>query len=166
MPASIAVMTGSSAVRFGDDRKDKQYKAIVSFDTSAIPDGATVTGVTLRLQRGKLTGSNPFNSHGTAWVDIHSGGLGGDTALDASDFEAAATAPQAGSLSNATSNGDWSEATLNAAGLVAVNTAGITQLRVWFATDDNDDGGNDYMGYYSGDNSTASRHPQLVITYE
>ena len=57
-------------------------------------------------------------------------------------------------MSNADSNGAWSEGSLNAAGLAAINKTGTTQLRVYFTLDDNDDGKNDFIGYYSGDNST------------
>ncbi len=31
--------------------------------------------------------------------------------------------------------------------------------------DDNDDGGNDYAGFYSANNSDSSRHPKLIVTY-
>ncbi len=158
--------SGASALRPGDHKKDSQYKAIVSFDTSSIPAGATILSADLRLQRGKLTGTNPFTTHGTCWVDIQSGSFSGSTAVETSDFQAAATATQVASLSNPPSNGDWSEGSLNAAGLAAVNAGGRTQLRIYFDLDDNDDSGNDYMGYYSGDNSNSSRHPQLVITYQ
>jgi hypothetical protein len=48
----------------------------------------------------------------------------------------------------------------------AVNTTRTTQLRVHFALDDNDDGGNDSIGYSSGDNATAANRPQLVVTYQ
>lgn len=58
-------------------------------------------------------------------------------------------------------NGDWSEGSLNGAGLAAINSSGTTQARVYFDLDDNDD----HMGYYSGDNSNAANHPQLVVTY-
>ena len=94
------------------------------------------------------------------------GGFSGSTALENGDFEAAATAVQSASLSNAPNNGDWSEGSLDAAGLAAIHAAGTTQLRVYFDLDDNDDGGNDYIGYYSGDNSNSSRHPQLVVVYQ
>ena len=40
------------------------------------------------------------------------------------------------------------------------------QLRVYFNLDDNDDTGNDYVGYYSGDNGTSANRPQLVVTYQ
>jgi hypothetical protein len=43
---------------------------------------------------------------------------------------------------------------------------GSTQLRVCFSLDDNDDGRNDFIGYYTGDNSTSANRPQLVVTYQ
>ena len=53
----------------------------------------------------------------------------------------------------------------NAAGLATINKTGTTQLRVYFNLDDNDDTGNDYIGYYSGEATSANR-PQLVVTYQ
>ena len=70
------------------------------------------------------------------------------------------------SLINAASNSAWSEGSLSAAGLAALSKTGTTQLRVYFALDDNDDKGNDYIGYYSGDNSNSANRPQLVVTYQ
>ncbi|HKI04031.1 MAG TPA: M14 family zinc carboxypeptidase [Thermoanaerobaculia bacterium] len=159
--------TTTSALRVGDDNQDKQYKSVVSFDTSSIPDGATILSVTLRLRRGTLSGTSPFTTHGTCWVDVQPGtGFSGSTALQTGDFQAAAAAVQAASLGNAASNGAWSEGSLSAAGLAALNKTGTTQLRVYFNLDDNDDTGNDYIGYYSGDNTTSANRPQLVVTYQ
>ena len=159
--------SNNSALRVGDDNQDRQYKTVVSFDTSSIPDGATIVSATLRLLRGSLSGTNPFTTHGTCWVDVQGGsGFSGSTALQNSDFEAAAAAVQAASLTNAASNGVWSTGSLNAAGLAAINKTGTTQLRVYFNLDDNDDTGNDYIGYYSGDNGTAANRPQLVVTWQ
>ena len=155
-----ATNSNSSALRVGDNNQDRQYKTVVSFDTSSIPDGATIVSVTLRLLRGSLTGTNPFTTHGTCWVDVQNGsGFSGSTTLQTGDFQAA-------SLSNAASNGTWSTGNLNAAGLAAINKAGTTQLRVYFNLDDNDDTGNDYLGYYAGENGTAANRPQLVVTYQ
>ncbi len=162
-----ATSGNNSALRVGDNNQDRQYKTVVSFDTSSIPDGATIVSVTLRLLRGSLTGTNPFTTHGTCWVDVQSGsGFSGATTLQNGDFQAAATAVQAASLSNAASNGTWSTASLSAAGLAAINKTGTTQLRIYFNLDDNDDTGNDYLGYYSGDDGTAANRPQLVVTYQ
>ncbi len=161
-----ATATTTSALRVGDATSDRQYKSIVAFDTSAIPDGATIVSATLRLRRGTSSGTNPFTTHGTCRVDVQTGGFSGSTTLQTGDFQAAATAVQAASLSNAASNGAWSEGSLNASGLAALNKTGTTQLRVYFNLDDNDDNGNDYLGYYSGNNSTAANRPQLVVTYQ
>ncbi len=156
----------TSALRAGDATSDRQYKTAVSFDTSAIPDGATILSATLRLRRGTVSGTNPFTTHGTCWVDVQTGGFSGSAALELSDFQTTATVVQAASLTNAASNGTWSEGGLNAAGLAALDKTGTTQLRVYFNLDDNDDGGNDYIGYYSGNTSTSSYRPQLVVTYQ
>ena len=164
--SSNSTGTGTSALRPGDNRRDRQYKAILSFDTSALPDGATIVSATLRLQRGTVVGTNPFQTHGSLRADISTGGFGGSTALAPVDFQAPATATQVATLSNAPSNLDWSEGALNAAGLQAIHLQGRTQLRIEFDLDDNDDNGNDYIGYYSGDNSDSSRHPQLVVVYQ
>ncbi|MFL6291617.1 MAG: S8 family serine peptidase [Thermoanaerobaculia bacterium] len=161
-----ATAATTSALRIGDDNKDKQYKTVVSFDTSSIPDGAVIVSATVRLLRGTLSGTNPFTTHGTCWADVQTGGLSGSAALQTGDFQAAATAVQAASLSNAAANGTWSEGILNAAGLAAISKTGTTQIRVWFNLDDNDDTGNDFVGYYSGDNATPANRPQLVITYQ
>jgi hypothetical protein len=156
----------TSALRLGDNNQDRQYKSVVAFDTSAIPDGATILSVTLRLRRGTSSGTNPFTTHGTCWADVQTGGFSGSTALETGDFQATATAVQAASLTNAATNGAWSEGNLNAAGLAAIDKTGTTQLRVYFNLDDNDDTGNDYLGYYSGNNTTAANRPQLVVTYQ
>jgi hypothetical protein len=151
----------------GDDKNKNQYKTVVSFDTSAIPDGATILSVTLRLRRGTVVGTNPFTNHGTCWVDVQSGsGFSGSTALQTGDFQAAATVVQSASLSNAVNNLDWSTGNLNAAGLAAINKTGTTQLRVYFALDDDNNKTDDYIGYYSGDDATAANRPQLVVTWQ
>ncbi len=163
---SSASGSGGGALRVGDFPGDRQVKTIVSFDTSTIPAGATIVSATLRLRRGMQFGGNPFSTLGACLVDAQTGGFGGDTAFAASDFQAAATAVGVATLSDAPANGDWSEGDLDAAGLAAINDAGTTQLRVYFAIDDNDNGAQDTLGYFSGDNADPANHPQLVVTYQ
>ena len=157
--------SSTSGLRAGDNSSDRQYKGIVSFDTSAIPSGATIVSATLRLRRGTVSGTNPFNTHGTCWVDVRTGRFGSSTSLANSDFQATATATKAATLSSATSNGQWSEGSLSAAGRAAVNTSGTTQLRFYFDLGDNDDRNIDYVGYYASNNSNTANRPQLVVTY-
>ena len=164
-------VTGSdisaSALRAGDvGGSEKLNKSFVSFDTSSIPDGATIVSATLRLRRGTVSGTNPFLTHGTCWMDIKGGlGFSGSTALVAADFEAPADATQVGSLSNAVNDGDWSSGVINANGLQFINKNGRTQLRVYFELHDNGDGKADYLGWYSGENAMPANRPVLEVLY-
>ncbi len=157
--------TGTSAIRVGDNNQDRQFRGFLSFDTSSIPDTATITAATVQLIRGSLSGTNPFGTHGSCQLAIVTGAFGGANALASADFQAAATANNVGTLSNPAANGSPSTAALNAAGLAAINKTGRTQFRAAFTLDDNDDTGTDYVGFFSGDNATAANRPTITITY-
>ena len=159
--------SNTGGLRVGDDATDKQLKSFVSFDTSSIPDGATIVSVTLKLKRGTVVGTNPFTTHGSCFVDIKGGtGFNGATTLAIGDFQAAADATQVATMSNPLVDGDWSTGTVNATGRGFVNKTGTTQFRVYFSTDDNDDLGADYVGFYPGDNATAANRPVLEVVYQ
>ncbi len=156
----------TTAIRIGDTDVDEQYKSIVSFNTSSIPDGATIQSATLRLVRGTLSGTSPFSTHGPCVADISNGGFGGSTTFAFSDWEAAATATSVATLSSPASNGSPSTGTLSAAGLSAISKTGTTQLRIYCTLDDNDDLGFDYIGFYPGETATTANRPQLTVTYQ
>jgi beta-lactamase superfamily II metal-dependent hydrolase len=155
--------TGTT-VRAGDDASDRQWRSILSFDTSSLPDNAIILSVQIRLQRSGVTGTSPFDTHGALWVDVNNGPYGESTTLAISDFEAASTATQVASLSNPLVNGDWASGSLNSAGLAAINKLGRTQFKLRFNLDDNDDLSGDYMGFNAGEATSTSR-PVLVVTY-
>ncbi len=161
-----ATGTHKRAIRAGDTVTDKQYKSILSFDTSGISDGATIRSATLRLRRGLVTGQNPFDGgFGSCSVDVSSGGFSGASALEVGDFQASATATAAATMSSPAANGDWSEGSLNTTGLAAVSTTGTTQFRIYFATDDNDNSTADYIGFASGDHADSTWWPELEVSY-
>jgi len=160
---SDAVGAGDHPIRFGDYKKDQQFKAIVSFDTSSLPAGSTVQAASLELTQGKFKGNNdPYATFGTAWVDLSANGFGGNPALSKSDFEAPADVIHTGQM---TDDGTLGTASLDAAGQIAIEGSNLIQLRIAFELDDNDDAGKDYTGYYSGDNRDSGKHPRLVIDY-
>ena len=164
--AMSATATNQGAIRAGDSSTDRQYRSIVSFDTSAIADGSKVQSATLRLRRGKIVGQDPFDgSFGPLRVSIRKNGFSGDTALELSDFQAQAHANTIGSMSIPAADLDWSEGSLSPGGLNTINDTGTTQFRVFFATGDDGDATADYIGFYSADNSDSDRHPQLVVSY-
>jgi len=158
--------TFGQAIRMGDGSNNQQIKSILSFDTSSIPDAATILSVTLQLTRGGDTGTNPFTTHGTCYVDIKNGAFNNGNGLQNADFQATADAQQVATIAN--QGGSLTVYTVNFsnAALSQVNKVGRTQLRSYFSLDDNDNFDADYAGFYSGDNGTAARRPKLIVTYQ
>jgi hypothetical protein len=155
--------------RLGDDAQDRQYRAILHFPTYYLPDNAVVTEVILLLKRQGVVGTDPFTTHGGISIDLRSGVFGnfgpfGINALQASDFQNPASLYSAGLISN-NPVGDWYVAALNSAANPFINLTGITQLRLAFQLDDNDDLGDDYITFYSGNDGLFSNRPHLVVKY-
>jgi hypothetical protein len=156
----------TAGLRLGDETKDKQYRSFLSFDTSALPDsGIQLLTAKLRLRRVTVVGTNPFTNFGAARADLRTGTFN-NAALELADWGTAASANNVCTLSNAAANGDWSECTLDAAGLAALNRTGLTQVRIFFGLDDDDDNKTDYIGYYAGNAADPASRPQLVVTYQ
>ena len=61
----------AASFQLGDDAGDRQYRAILSFNTSGLPDNATITSAVIRIeQKAAPTGVNPFSVLGTLFVDV------------------------------------------------------------------------------------------------
>jgi hypothetical protein len=159
----------STTFKLGDNAADRQFRAILHFNTSSIPDTATITRVKLKIKRHSLIGTNPFTTHGRLLLDMRRPFFGGSVALAPADFQAAAVAPagkiRAGQFSSTpVSGGAAYLAILPATSFQFINKAGTTQFRLRFALDDNDDLGADYMAFFSG-NSILSERPELEVEY-
>ncbi|MBI3170357.1 MAG: DNRLRE domain-containing protein [Chloroflexi bacterium] len=152
----------SNTFNLGDDKSNKQYVTILSFDTSTLPDTANILSVTLKIKQNGITGTNPFTTHGNLMADIKSSFFGSNVNLAVDDFQAPAGVASAGSFGN-TPTDNWYSAALNN-GFVEVNLNSTTQFRIYFELDDDNDKIADYMKFYSGNASTANR-PQLIIQY-
>lgn len=144
--------------------KDRQYRSIVSFDTAGLPDNAVLCSVTLRIRRQGLVGGLPFTTHKKLLGDFISGAFSGVAALEAGDFQAASSMDGVLSLSAANANGKWSAGQLNAAGILHINLSGLTQFRLRFEKDDNDNQADDYLLYWSGE-AAAGSQPELNLEY-
>lgn len=159
----------AAAVTFqlGDDAKNRQYRAVLSFNTASLPDTAVVQSAVLKIkQSGSPVGVNPFTVLGSLWADIRQGPFGGSPSLQLADFNIAASAVKVGAFSS-TPVGGWYSDTLNAAGRSKVNRSGLTQFRLYFATDDNNNFAANLMKFISGNGSGASAglRPILEIKY-
>lgn len=161
----------STAVTFriGDNSKDLQYRTILQFPTASLPDNAVITQVLLTMQLETTVGTNPFTTHRNIWIDIRKGAFGSFGpfaigALQTSDFQAPASLYSAGVMVN-NPVGGWYWATLDAKAYPFINLTGVTQLRLGFQTDDDDDMKDDYLSFFSGNYSVVSARPQLTIKY-
>jgi hypothetical protein len=153
----------ATTFHLGDDQRDRQFRGILSFDTGSLPDNAIIVSAQLKIKRQGIVGTDPFRTHGPLVAEIRSGAFGSSTALQTMDFSAAAS-PGAikDPLTGLTFS--WYAAQLGNANLLLINRSGITQFRVLFNKDDNDDRGADYMKFFSG-NSIASNRPELIVVY-
>ena len=147
----------------GDDAGNRQYRSILHFNTSILPDNAVITSVKLQVRRASIKGTNPFNTHGALYVDLRKGAFSGSNALQLADWQAAASKLLAGKIPK-TSASNWHTLNLAAANLKFINKKGVTQLRLRFAKQDNGDNGADTVNFYSG-NAAAANRPKLIITY-
>jgi hypothetical protein len=107
-------------------------------------------------------GTNPLSTHGNLMMDILKGAFGGSNALQLVDFQAAAS--KSGVIIPNTPSAGWYVRSLPANTLTFINKVGVTQIRLRFALDDNDDLAADFMKFFSG-NAIATNRPQLIIQY-
>jgi hypothetical protein len=156
----------STATTFnlGDQVGDKQYRAILSFNTASLPDTAVIVKATLKINKQGLVGSNPFTILGGLKVDIRKPFFGTTAGLVISDFQAAASKAGVG-IFGTTPVSNWYSAPLFSTGYPYIHKSGTTQFRLYFTKDDNDDNGADYMKFYSGDYANASARPTLIVEY-
>jgi predicted outer membrane repeat protein len=155
---------GATTLRLGDDAANRQYRAILSFDTSSLPEGADITSVTLTFKYAGKSGTLPFNTHGKLLADISMGGFKNNPALQLGDFKAGASRKNVLAFTKNKVN-NWYSQSLDPLDFQFINTAGVTQFRLRFKKDDNNDFGADFLKIYSGDANEANR-PQLIVEYE
>lgn len=154
--------SAATTFNLGDDTADRQYRAILHFDTSSLPDNAIVTSASLKIKKQGLVGTNPFNILGSLKASMRKPAFG-TTLLTLSDFKSAAGKNNV-AIFGVTPVSNWYSAPLNNTGRLYINRTGTTQFRLSFTTDDDNDNGNDFMKFYSG-NAGAANRPQLVIEY-
>jgi hypothetical protein len=153
----------AATARLGDDGLDRQYRSILDFDTSGLPDAAVITGVTVRIKKQAIVGTNPLGTHGYLLVDLKTGFYHDIQVLEKYDFQAAGSRGNVGRFIK-TPDGGWYRAPLRARNYSLISLTGTTQLRLRFEADDNDNLTADYLSFWTGNAAEADR-PELIITY-
>ncbi len=165
--AGGSMNVNAATLRLGDDTARKQYRSILSFSTKSLPDNAVITKVTLKVKKQGITGGgNPVTAFQGFKVDIKKGFFGPAAALAVGDFQAQAS-KMYGPFMPALVSG-WYSLNLTS-GKTCINklatNGGLTQVRLYFNLDDNNNAIGNYLSLYSGNVSTASNCPQLIIEY-
>ncbi len=154
----------ATTFRLGDDAANRQYRAILSFNTASLPTNAVITSAVIKIRKsGAQTGSNPFNVLTSLLADIRKPYFGSASTLQLADFKASSSATKVATF-NETPIGGWYSAVLNSAGRNNINKNNLTQFRLYFSKDDNNDLGADFMKFFSG-NASASNRPILIVNY-
>jgi len=153
--------TAATTFNLGDDAANKQYRSILAFNTSSLPDNAVILKVTLKVKKNSVIGGgDPLSLFQGFKVDIKNGTFG-TAALELGDFNAAASSTY-GPFSPPLSAGWYSLSLTSGKGYV--NKVGNTHFRLYFSLDDNNNSVANSLKLYSG-NAAASDRPQLIIQY-
>ncbi|MBJ6762728.1 PHB depolymerase family esterase [Myxococcaceae bacterium JPH2] len=131
---SAPVLGTLTGLALGRGTDGKQNRAILSFDTSSLPEGATLQRAFVTVTYSSGSGdpwASPANN--SLVVDVNSGPFNAAT-LETSDWAASATASAVVGIAKFTS-GTANSVDFSGAGLSSLNTAGRTQLRLRFAQD-------------------------------
>jgi hypothetical protein len=160
--------SAATTINLGDDATKKQYLGILSFSTGAgLPDTAVITGVTLKVRKQTSVGStDPVTLFQGFMADIKAGFFGTSAALELADFHPTMSNTYGPFLPALVSNVYTIDLTAGKAFVNKLATnGGVTQLRLRFKLDDNNNALANYLSLYSGNAATAANRPQLVIKY-
>jgi hypothetical protein len=153
-------------LRLGDDTTRNQYRSILSFDTSSLPDNAVITKITLNVKRqGVVGGGDPASLFQGFMLDVRRGIFGSSALLQAADWQATAH-KTLGPFTTPVASG-WYTLDLTTAKAYINKLAsysGVTQIRLRFNLDDNNNSVANYLSLYSGEAGSTAR-PGLIIEY-
>jgi len=161
---------GATTLRLGDNFQRKQYRSILSFTTMGLPDKAVITSVTLKVKKQSTTpaGTNPLALFQGFIADMRKGFFGAAPGLALNDFQAfyPTRYKTYGPFKPALVNGWYSLNLTNAKGYInkLASNGGVTQIRLRFKLDDNNNAVNNFLSLYSGNAALANR-PKLIVKY-
>ena len=129
---AVGTLEAYSGLALGRGTDGKFNRSVLSFDTSSLPDGATIVSATVTVAYRSASGNPWGNPAGnTLVVDVNSGCFGA-CAIETGDYAAAASASAVAQLLSF-SGGNQTSNAFASAGLSAINRGGRTQLRLRFS---------------------------------
>ncbi len=130
--SEVGTLEATYGLAIGRGTDAKYNRSVLSFNTSSIPDTATITRAYITVTRNSSSGDPWANPAGnTLVIDVKTGCFGACT-IETGDWASAATASAVAGIvkwtSGSTSSGDFSSA-----GIGAVSKTGTTQVKLRFS---------------------------------
>ncbi|MBP7183921.1 MAG: T9SS type A sorting domain-containing protein [Saprospiraceae bacterium] len=152
----------TNGIKIGDNGVDwltrnNEYYGILSFNTSALPDNATVTGASIYMIRSSED-DNPFlKGDRNPILDIKNGNFGSSAGLELADWNASASASNIGCFNG---NADYDKYAiridLQNTALPQISKTAKTQFRIHF---DYADWSPELINFYDGSQTPAINEP-------
>ena len=164
--AGIAHVTGE--LKMGDLTSNGICKALLSFDTSGLPDNATPTAARLFLARNHATGTNPLRENlpqGQPVCDVLPS-TPGEVGLHDGDWERDPSAENCGLFAGSLKGDGWKlRIDLKTESLQALNRTGVTLFRLGFTKSDGNSM-DDSIVFAGVDDPDPEKRPVLEVFLE
>lgn len=148
----------------GKDLRDKQYRSILSFNTSGLPDNAVVTSIKLKLKSTGIAGVNPLNDRHDLTVDICTSPSYKTVRYQVIESSDGLTCNDNVGTFNQTPNSGWYTADLHPDAFQSLNLTGVTRFRLRIGGIENADAARAYIMFDSG-TAEISNGPILSVHY-
>lgn len=145
---------------FGEDRFDCQvFRAFLTFDTTSLPDSATVDSAVLSVYGISASGIND--------VGVKTANPSSPTSIATGDWTTVGTSFISTTIDTVSfSTSAYNDFTFNASGRSHVNLTGVTEVAVVLQVESGTFGsGNEGVTFSSADTSGTSQDPELEVTY-
>jgi hypothetical protein len=159
-----ALNVNSAVIVVGDDVLNRQYRAILSFDTRGLPDNAVIISARLKLKKQSGAGIDPMGTHGWLVMDIRQPNFGATPTIALDDFAAIAGMNSAGWLGKIPTSGVYT-GVFGPAAYAHINRIGLTQMRLRFQLDDDNNLAANWLAFFSGEAATMQSRPSFEVIY-
>ncbi len=132
--AAVGSYEGWLGIAVGRGSDGKFNRAVLSFDTSSIPDDAAITKAYLTMESRSASGDPWGDPTGNELVVDVKDGCFGNCFIESGDWSAGATASEVAKVAKF-SSGSQNSSDFNNVGLEAINKTGITQVKLRFSQD-------------------------------